>query len=225
MDWAVLGRSVELVIGMLLGGLLCWLGYKLFEIGVSGKASLIAERGKLKFQLVNASPGLFFALFGSFLILSGITQTTKFKETRTQGSQSLQVSLEKGTSARFQNIKADIRRLNQELYAEGLEAFKANRSDEAILNFDAIVAGGEHYADSCNALAWLYTRKSINLDKALQMARVATASDPNRVEYLHTLAEVYKVRGEKGKAVDIIHRALTLDPTNKRLKETLETLK
>lgn len=225
MDWVILGRSVELVIGMLLGGLLCWLGYKLFEIGVSGKASLIAERGKLKFQLVNASPGLFFALFGSFLILSGITQTTKFKQTRTQGSQNVQISLEKGMSERIQNARADISRLNQELYAEGLAAFKANRSDEAILNFDAIVAGGENYADSCNALAWLYTRKSINLDKALQMARIAVASDPNRIEYLHTLAEVYKVSGEKAKAVDILQQALVLDPADRRLQEALEDLK
>jgi tetratricopeptide (TPR) repeat protein len=225
MDWVAFGRSVELVTGMFLGGLLCWLGYKLFEIGVSGKASLIAERGKLKFQLVNASPGLFFALFGSFLIFSGITQTTKYNEIRTPGDQTVQVSLEKGMAERIQTAKDNIARLNQDLYTEGLEAFKADRSDQAVMLFDAIVAGSERYAESCNALAWLYARKNTNLDRALVLARIAVSTDPNRVEYLHTLSEVYRVRGENEKAADTLQKALKLDPADKRLQEALDALK
>lgn len=225
MDWVVTGRSVELVTGMLLGGLLCWLGYKLFEIGVSGKASLIAERGKLKFQLINASPGIFFALFGSLLIFSGITQTTRFEEIRSQDGLNVQVSLEKGMDERIQNARNEIQRLNQALYAEGIEAFNANRSDRAVMLFDAIVSGGVKYADSCNALAWLYAWKNTNLESALQLARIAVASDPNRIEYLHTLAEVYKASGDKEKAVDILKRGLKIDPNSQKLLEALNAIK
>ena len=225
MDWLSFGRSIELVTGMLLGGLLCWLGYKLFEIGVSGKASLIAERGKLKFQLVNASPGLFFALFGSFLIFSGITQTTKYTESRSEGGQTVQVSLEKGMDERIQNARNEIHRLNQELYNEGIEAFRVNRNDRAVMLFDAIVSGGAKYADSCNALAWLYAWKNTNLERALQLASVAVASDPNRIDYLHTLAEVYNAGGKKEKAVNILKRGLKIDPNNQKLQKALGAIK
>ena len=50
-------------------GLFCtYLGYKLFVLGVNGQASLIVENKTTKAQLINASPGIFFALFGMALI-------------------------------------------------------------------------------------------------------------------------------------------------------------
>jgi hypothetical protein len=41
-----------------------YFGYKLFILGVTGKASLSMETGTVKGQLVNAAPGLFFAVGG-----------------------------------------------------------------------------------------------------------------------------------------------------------------
>ncbi len=41
-----------------------YLGYKLFVLGVTGKASLILEAKELGGQLINAAPGLFFAVGG-----------------------------------------------------------------------------------------------------------------------------------------------------------------
>jgi len=41
-----------------------YLGYRLFILGVSGKASLIIDANSFSGQLVNASPGLFFAIGG-----------------------------------------------------------------------------------------------------------------------------------------------------------------
>ncbi len=71
-----LARSLEVIIAMFIGAFTCWLGYRLFEKGVSGKASLSAEHKKIKFQLLNASPGIFFALFGSVLVLISVSQKT-----------------------------------------------------------------------------------------------------------------------------------------------------
>jgi hypothetical protein len=45
-------------------GLTIWLGYHLFVLGVSGQASLIVNAKDTSGQLINAAPGLFFALGG-----------------------------------------------------------------------------------------------------------------------------------------------------------------
>jgi hypothetical protein len=50
--------------GILVGGIAIYLGYRLFILGVTGKASLSIEHGSTKGQLLNAAPGLFFALGG-----------------------------------------------------------------------------------------------------------------------------------------------------------------
>lgn len=47
-----------------------YLGYRLFILGVTGEASLAVESNTLKGQLINAAPGLFFAVGG--LISLGI---------------------------------------------------------------------------------------------------------------------------------------------------------
>ena len=41
-----------------------YLGYKLFILGVTGKASLILESSDVSGQFINAAPGLFFAIGG-----------------------------------------------------------------------------------------------------------------------------------------------------------------
>jgi len=41
-----------------------YLGYKLFLLGVTGQASLSIEHDKVSGQLLNAAPGLFFAVGG-----------------------------------------------------------------------------------------------------------------------------------------------------------------
>lgn len=41
-----------------------WLGYRLFVLGVSGEASIVVNAQGVGGQLVNATPGLFFAIGG-----------------------------------------------------------------------------------------------------------------------------------------------------------------
>ena len=51
-------------LGIIVSGMAIYLGYDLFILGVTGKASLSLELDKLSMQLVNAAPGLFFAIGG-----------------------------------------------------------------------------------------------------------------------------------------------------------------
>jgi hypothetical protein len=49
---------------MLIGGVAIYLGYKLFILGVTGQASLSINSNSVRGQLLNAAPGLFFAVGG-----------------------------------------------------------------------------------------------------------------------------------------------------------------
>ena len=58
------------ILGILGSCFAIYLGYRLFILGVTGKASIIVENKELGAQLINASPGLIFAIGG--LICLGI---------------------------------------------------------------------------------------------------------------------------------------------------------
>lgn len=74
-------RTLELLVSMIVGAFLCWLGFKLFMINLVEKADLNAQYGNLKLKLVGASPGIFFALFGSVLISIAVGKMARYEET------------------------------------------------------------------------------------------------------------------------------------------------
>lgn len=51
-------------LGVVVGGIAIYLGYRLFILGVTGKASLKVQASSVGGQLLNAAPGLFFAVGG-----------------------------------------------------------------------------------------------------------------------------------------------------------------
>ena len=57
---------------MLIGAMSIWLGYRLFVLGVSGQASLQVNSKTVSGQLLNAAPGLFFALGGAVAVVSSV---------------------------------------------------------------------------------------------------------------------------------------------------------
>jgi hypothetical protein len=73
-------RTLEILVLMLVGAFLFWLGYKLFMVNLADKADLDAQYGKLKLKLVGASPGIFFALFGSVLISITMGKMARYEE-------------------------------------------------------------------------------------------------------------------------------------------------
>ena len=54
---------------VIVSGLSIWLGYRLFVLGVTGEASLMIDAQDVSGQLLNAAPGLFFALGGIFALI------------------------------------------------------------------------------------------------------------------------------------------------------------
>ena len=63
-------------LGIIVSGMAIYLGYDLFIMGVTGEASLSVETEKVTMQLLNAAPGLFFAIGG--LVNLGIIMNKPF---------------------------------------------------------------------------------------------------------------------------------------------------
>ncbi|NWO06597.1 MAG: hypothetical protein HLX50_13185 [Alteromonadaceae bacterium] len=57
------------ILAIAMSGLSIWLGYKLFVLGVSGEASLKVDAKGVSGQLLNAAPGLFFAVGGIIALI------------------------------------------------------------------------------------------------------------------------------------------------------------
>jgi hypothetical protein len=57
-------KSIQIAAGLVI----TYLGYRLFILGVTGRASLSVNSSKLNAQLINAAPGLFFLLGGSSIV-------------------------------------------------------------------------------------------------------------------------------------------------------------
>ena len=73
-------RTIEILTSMAIGAFLCWMGYKLFFVKLSDKSNMDIEYGKLKLKLLDASPGIFFVLFGTVLISFSLIKSSKFQE-------------------------------------------------------------------------------------------------------------------------------------------------
>jgi len=68
-----------------------WLGYKLFILGVTGQASLSMQSKAVDAQLLNAAPGIFFALAGFIGLVASIWRGSS-------------VSIERESDSRFNVI-------------------------------------------------------------------------------------------------------------------------
>jgi hypothetical protein len=60
------------IVPMCIGGFAIYLGYNLFILGVTGQASLSIETKTVSGQLLNAAPGLFFAVGGLVAVVASI---------------------------------------------------------------------------------------------------------------------------------------------------------
>lgn len=67
------------ILTLVIPGLAVYLGYDLFIKGVTGSASLVVEHQDVSGQLINAAPGLFFALAGLLCLGIAIWKSIDFK--------------------------------------------------------------------------------------------------------------------------------------------------
>ncbi|MCX7805782.1 MAG: hypothetical protein N3A38_11415 [Planctomycetota bacterium] len=67
-------------------------------------------------------------------------------------------------------------------------------------------------ARHCNNLAWMLAKCRRRLDDALALAGRAVSLDPCNQYYLDTLAEVHFQRGDRGKAIELAKKCVSLNP-------------
>lgn len=67
------------ILPMVISGFSIYLGYRLFILGVTGEASLSIESKSVSGQLLNAAPGLFFAVGGLVALIFSIFKGIKIK--------------------------------------------------------------------------------------------------------------------------------------------------
>ena len=111
-------------------------------------------------------------------------------------------------------------------FAETYE--KAGRADLATMERDRVgealaraLQRGENDASNLNSLAWVTATNGVYLDEALDAAQRAVKLEPKNTGILDTLAEVHYRRGEKDKAIEVISRALAIEPDDNYLKGQL----
>jgi tetratricopeptide (TPR) repeat protein len=82
--------------------------------------------------------------------------------------------------------------------------------------------GWETDPDILNEFAWWCFENEINLEEAEQLSRRSIElSEPNaeQANFLDTLAELVNLRGETGEALELIQKAVELNPDSKYLKD------
>src|SRR5437868_2131371 len=98
-------------------------------------------------------------------------------------------------------------------WAEMLEGGVALDRDDlksAIRSYEAALRHGENSGTTANNLAWIYAQQSKNLDRALELARVAHQALPRDLGVMDTLGFVYLRRREYDHAIQVLESAIEL---------------
>lgn len=77
-------RAVERLIGIVIGGLLAWLGYRLFlDVPVKGdSAGNFKIAGGTEIKLTRIAPGIFFSLFGTAIVFVSFLKPVNLTQTQ-----------------------------------------------------------------------------------------------------------------------------------------------
>lgn len=107
----------------------------------------------------------------------------------------------------------------------GSAYYKENHLNKALEEYEKAASLLPGDPGISNNLAWAYTKKRINMDKAKALAQFAVKSKPQNTSYLDTLAFVYFRLGMVRESRSLINRALALEPNNVELRLRLEKLR
>lgn len=182
-------RSIEIIIAILVGAFLSWLGYRLFQFGFTEKSDLNLNYGKIKFHLLSTSPGIFFSLFGTILIFISVWRSAQFKTENYLINGSMQkISIEK--SLGLKNYKELTDRYNlQEKFDKALLFHYEKNYDEAKFLYDDILKSLPLIGQVSNNLADIYKNEN-KLDMAIIFSTFATQIFPDSIIFQNTLRQV-----------------------------------
>ena len=117
--------------------------------------------------------------------------------------------LDAGDLANARRAAADADRAWAEML-EGGEALEHSDLKTATQRYESALQHGENSGATANNLAWLYAQQSINLDRALELAKTAHQLLPRDLGVMDTLGFVYLRRRQYNEAIQTLESALDL---------------
>ena len=117
--------------------------------------------------------------------------------------------LDAGDPANARRAAADADRAWAEML-EGGEALEHSDLKTATQRYESALQHGENSGATANNLAWLYAQQSINLDRALELAKTAHQLLPRDLGVMDTLGFVYLRRRQYNEAIQTLESALDL---------------
>jgi tetratricopeptide (TPR) repeat protein len=96
----------------------------------------------------------------------------------------------------------------------GLTLERLNRTQEAKLTYEKILAMDRHAAIAANNLAWLYAEGGGNIDQAAELAQTAKSQAPDQPAFNDTLGWIYYKKDLVEQAVPLFQQSLEKDPDN-----------
>ena len=117
--------------------------------------------------------------------------------------------LNAGNTQEAQRAAADADRAWAEML-EGGEALERSDLGTAMHSYESALQHGENSGATANNLAWVYAQRSINLDRALELAKTAHQLLPRDLGVMDTLGFVYLRRREYNQAIQTFETALDL---------------
>jgi tetratricopeptide (TPR) repeat protein len=96
------------------------------------------------------------------------------------------------------------------LQLRAAQAQQRGDSDQAIASYESAMRSGDSSGIVANNLAWAYAQRGSNLDRALELARIAVERDPKNAAALDTLGFVELKRRNFSEAAGALSKALAL---------------
>lgn len=84
-DSLIVGRVVERLLITLFGGISLAFGWNLFRVGVANEQVAELAKADLKVKLQKVGPGVFFALFGTLVLIAGLLNPLRVSPPATAG--------------------------------------------------------------------------------------------------------------------------------------------
>ncbi len=187
-------RSLEIITAILSGLFLCYLGFRLFVAEFSEKSDLKFEYGKLKLHLFKATPGIFFSLFGSAIIVSAVWHSASFSgEIKSKDGSSQNVAIVKSVEEPTQiSMRSEL----EGKFLQALELHHNGDIKEAEAIYLEILQSLPMLGDVTNNLADIQKNRD-ERDKAFIFASYATLLFPDSGIYQNTLLQTKELLERK----------------------------
>ncbi len=149
-------RSIEILMSISGGAFLCWLGYRLFHLGLSDKSDLKLEYGKFKFQIYCAAPGIFFSLFGAAIIFVSVWRQATIEDKQYfKDGVNRHINITKGVGPDI-NLESQI----EDMFSRALSLHKNNNFQESKKIYIRILKSLPRLGEITNNLADIYLREN-----------------------------------------------------------------